>query len=270
MTFEGESGSFRKVKITGSRTQKESEEHYKNFRKFLKEGDSVLRITMDESLPKEIRKSANEKYKANYSWRRKVDYDYIDQNPNSIFGVHLLDFYATTFGKEKTKKLYSKLSKKIKETSYGRSISKYLEVNQDIRVGSKYVDFSLNDVDGKTVKLSDFQGKIVLLDFWNTNCGPCIQEFPFLKNAYQEFKNKGFEIVGVSDDKSEEKWSKMIQQKELSWVNLRNKNKLESTPHLIYGINGIPDNFLINQQGVIVARRLKGEKLIEKLQELTK
>ncbi|MCP4101673.1 MAG: TlpA family protein disulfide reductase [Lentisphaerae bacterium] len=120
---------------------------------------------------------------------------------------------------------------------------------------------------GELTKLSGFEGKLILLDFWASWCGPCIKEYPALRKAYSKFNNDGFEIVSVSEDQTKEIWLKSIEKNELNWVNLWQDNGRKADPYLIYGINGIPDNFLINEKGIIVARNLRSEKLISKIEE---
>lgn len=268
ISFSASKGGFRNAKITGSKLQKVSDTHYKNFRKYLKEGDSIYKISINKNFSKDIRERAKKEYKDNYSNRRKLDYSFIENNPKSLFSAYLLDFYSTTFGKQETKKLYNNFSKEISESSYGQSINEFIELNSNLQIGDNYVDFSLNDIKGNTVRLSDFEGKYILLEFWNTNCSPCIKEFPYLKNTYNNLRKEGFEIVSVSDDKSKDKWLNLIKKENLEWRNLRTKNGTKDKVYKIYGINGVPSNFLINKKGVIIAQDLRGNKLIDKLKQV--
>ena len=116
---------------------------------------------------------------------------------------------------------------------------------------------------GEMIKLSNFEGKLILLDFWSSRCGPCIKEYPALRKAYSMFNEDGFEIVSISEDQAKETWLKSIEKNELNLVNLWQDNGGKADPYLIYGISGIPDNFLIDENGIIIARDLRGEKLIE-------
>jgi peroxiredoxin len=263
-------GKLANAMIKGSAIQEYADKFVKSRKVFFQKRDSLIKFVRDTTNDADAIAKAKASYNSYYGYRWMVAKEFVQNNTNNYYSINLLDGYKNYFSKAFIKDQYSLFSEELKSTSHGKNIQRYLDLKRDLTIGDSYVDFSMKDTNDKDVRLSDFQGKIILLDFWNTNCGPCIEEFPTLKNAYQTFKNKGFEIVSVSDDKSEERWSKMIQNKELNWVNLRNKSELDSEPHLIYDINGIPDNFLINQEGVIVARNLRGEKLVEKLQELTK
>lgn len=142
-----------------------------------------------------------------------------------------------------------------------------MELNKNLKIGDKYVDFSMANDKEELIKLSDFEGKLILLDFWASWCGPCIKEYPALKKAYSQFNKDGFEIVSISEDQTRDSWLKAIENNELNWINLWQEEGSKADPYLIYGINGIPDNFLIDKNGIIVARDLRGEKLIKSIEQ---
>ena len=121
-------------------------------------------------------------------------------------------------------------------------------------MGDKFADFESTDTDGKIVKLSDIKAKAVLLDFWASWCFPCLAENKNLVKIYADYKKYGFEIFGVSGDTEKEAWLETIKQDKLIWTNVFDGKGMDSKPFLIYGINGIPDNFLINSEGIIVAK----------------
>ncbi|MCE2611709.1 AhpC/TSA family protein [Flavobacteriaceae bacterium D16] len=199
--------------------------------------------------------------------RLKRNVEFVRNNPNSLHSAYILSVYATTWGKEESKELFDKFSRKNKNSRYGIRISKYIELNKNPEIGDKYVDFEMTDINGKTRRLSEFNGKLVLLEFWASNCGPCRIENPNLVKTYYEFKDKGFEIFAVSEDIERENWIKAIEKDKLPWLQVSDLDK-NNKAYLIYGISGIPDNFLIDQNGIIIERNLRGEKLNEKLKEL--
>lgn len=200
--------------------------------------------------------------------RLKKCIEFINKNPNSIHSAYILSVFSTTWGKEKTKKLFDQFSEKNKNSDYGKSIAKYIELNRALKIGEKYVNFQMKDTDGKIRNLSDFKNKIVLLEFWASNCGPCRQENPNLVKTYKKYNSKGFEIFAVSQDIDKTSWLKAIEKDKLPWLQVSDLKGRYNSASLIYGISGIPDNFLIDQNGIIIGRNLRGEKLNEKLAEL--
>ena len=136
-------------------------------------------------------------------------------------------------------------------------------------VGKKVSDFTQADKDGKVVKLSYYKGKYLLLDFWASWCHPCRGENPNVLKAYNQFHPKGLEIVAVSLDTKKESWLKAIAEDNLPWTqisDLKQKNEVADQ----FGVNSIPDNFLIDPNGVVIARGLRGEDLEKKLAEIFK
>jgi peroxiredoxin len=131
-------------------------------------------------------------------------------------------------------------------------------------------EISMPDVNGKLVSLSSFKGKYVLVDFWASWCGPCRQENPNVLVAYQKFKNKNFTILGVSLDDDKANWEKAIKDDQLSWTQISDLKKWQSTIVGIYQFDGIPFNVLIDPQGKIIASGLRVAELEKKLAEVLK
>lgn len=140
-----------------------------------------------------------------------------------------------------------------------------------IQIGDAAPEISLNSVQDKPVSLSSLRGKVVLIDFWASWCGPCRQENPNVVKAYNRFKDKGFEIYSVSLDKDKASWVKAIEKDGLLWPSHVSDLKYwQSAAAQTYGVNGIPATFLLDKDGKIIGKNLRGEALEKKLEEVLK
>ena len=137
-------------------------------------------------------------------------------------------------------------------------------------IGQQYTDLEMADPDGKMHKISEIvgEGKYVLVDFWASWCGPCRAEMPNVLEAYNKYHDKGFEVIGVSFDNKKEAWVKAIGQLKMPWLQISDLKGWECAAAPIYKINSIPDNILIDPQGKIVDRGLRGKELHTRLEKL--
>lgn len=139
-----------------------------------------------------------------------------------------------------------------------------------MRIGEDAAELSLPDQNGKIVSLSDLKGKVVLIDFWASWCGPCRHNNPHLLKLYNKFHDKGFEIYGISLDEEMDSWRKAVHHDRLSWIQVIDDKGWEAKSASKYGVDMIPASFLLDKQGVVRAIDLEGSELESNIRELLK
>lgn len=165
---------------------------------------------------------------------------------------------------ERLDRLFSALSPEVRRMSMMQRLATKVEGKRRSLVGRAAADFNAPDSSGNLVRLADFRGRYVLLDFWASWCVPCRQENPGLKALYTRYKQKGLEIIGISVDEDGRRWRKAIIEDALPWIHVSDL-KRESTLANLFGVQPIPDNFLIDPKGIIVAKGIHGRELEEAL-----
>lgn len=260
-----------KTKITGSKTQTAYEnyqdqldrfdnqmrEYYKLYQQAVEAGeqekideyDSIQTILYEER-GKFIKKYAYENNKSFISpfivYRNSYDYDL-----NSLQKV--LDNFGSS----------------IDSSKYIGYLNDFLGVLKRTAVGQLYVSFMMQDTTGVYLPISSLIGeKYLLVDFWASWCGPCRAENPNLVTLYNEFKDQGFEILGVSFDSNRERWIKAIKDDHLDWYHVSDLKGWENKVGKLYGVRSIPANVLIDPNGYIIGKNLRGEELRTKLEEI--
>lgn len=200
--------------------------------------------------------------------RRKNIIEFALKNPDSYFAMHSLPEAMHGTKPEVILETFNKMSQRLRLSYEGQSLYKILSADKLTALGATAPNFTQKDMDGKPVSLSDYKGKYVLVEFWASWCSPCRAESPNLLKQYASYKDKGFEILGVSVDSDKGKWLDAIKKDGLTWTQVSDLNGWENEARKLYGISGVPANFLVNPEGKIVGTHLTGEKLNQKLAEL--
>lgn len=196
--------------------------------------------------------------------------------PNALFAVRILNpivekDYITAFSQSLERRFPNQPQAQDFNRRYAQFLAQQQQMNAPAggpEVGAPATEIALPQPNGETFKLSSLKGKYVLVDFWASWCPPCRAENPNIVAAYQQYKNKNFDILGVSLDDDKEAWQAAIQKDHLTWHHVSDLKRWESAAARAYNVQGIPTNFLIDPNGVIVARDLRGKALQQKLQEL--
>jgi peroxiredoxin len=193
---------------------------------------------------------------------------FILNNGKSVVSAYLALSNAYQFDLDNLKEINKALDPSIAESKYVLKLKEREGILSNLTQGHVAPDFTMKDTSGNDFKLSSLRGKVVLVDFWASWCGPCRHENPNVVAAFNKFNSKGFTVLGVSLDNKKDKWLEAIAQDGLSWTQVSDLKKWDCAAAKLYGIMSIPANFLLDKQGVIIASGLRGEDLEKKLEEV--
>ena len=194
--------------------------------------------------------------------------DFIQKHPDRLFSAHIANV-AKEDSYERGNELYDLLTEDIKASYLGKELKKDVDALAVSALGVPCPDFQVKDEEGNTVTLASLKGKILVLDFWASWCGPCRQEMKNLREQYAEFKDRGLQIMSVSLDDSQEKWLQACEEEQIPWISARDENGWgKSEIRKLFGIQAIPFIVLIDEEGNIVAKNIRRNLLREKIIEL--
>ena len=252
ITITGDKNDLDNISVKGSETQDQFSEYshsIKPYEKMFAEGG----VKDAESVAKV----------------EKISEDFVKKYPSSyVSPIAIIRILQSSGNVEVADKLFASLSKDVKKSSLGKYLDQQLAVAKINPIGSEVVDFSQTDTAGKTVKISSFRGKYVLIDFWASWCRPCRMENPNVVAAYNKFHDKNFTILGVSLDQAKQAWISAIKMDGLAWTQVSDLKGWGNEVAGLFHVTSIPQNLLIGPDGKIVAKNLRGEALDQKLGEL--
>lgn len=193
-----------------------------------------------------------------------------ETHPKSFLSVLLVDnmFNAPEVDIQKIKKTYAILDSSLKTTKVAKLVEKKMGNFKSLTQGNEAPAFSAPNPDGKVVSLKESLGKVTIIDFWASWCGPCRKENPNVVSVYKDFHDKGLNIISVSLDKDGAKWKEAIAKDNLTWTHVSNLKFWEDPIAVLYNIKSIPATFILDEKGNIIARDLRGEELRTKISSL--
>ncbi|WP_395045015.1 redoxin domain-containing protein [Flavobacterium sp.] len=196
--------------------------------------------------------------------------NYPEQNPKSFISLLVLlqEVNNPKADIERIKKTFAKLDSTLKITKPGKEIQTKINNFKSISINDLAPDFSAPNPDGKVISLKKSLGKVTIIDFWASWCGPCRRENPSVVALYNEFHSKGLNIVGVSLDKTLVDWKKAIEKDGITWTQVSNLKFWEDPIAKLYKVQSIPSTYILNSEGRIVAKDLRGDLLRAKIIEL--
>ncbi len=258
------------VKIKGCATQDEYVEFTEMTKPLLDQFDSVQTLAMAGKLEQaEVQKVAMEIQKK----YEEANLTFVKNNPSSYVSSLLTYEYfrqKPQLASKDKKALLDKLDPKIQESHFGKKMVELIGANESTAAGKEAPNFTLPDPNDKNVSLASYKGKYVLIDFWASWCGPCRAENPNVVAAYKKYKNKNFTILGVSLDENKKQWLAAIKKDNLTWKHVSDLSGWNSSVVSLYNIKSIPSNVLLDPQGNIIAKDLRGLDLENQLSNLLK
>lgn len=265
--------SIKGSEVKGSKIHDLYTEYNKSMEPFSQKQESMYNEYMQAQMTQDTAKVAEilKQYDALYEEQKQAVKDYIKNNNTSHVAAYVAKSYLSyELDHNGLDSLVASFDASVANSVYVADMKKRADVLRKVAVGQPAPDFSLNDTTGTPVALSSFKGKYLLIDFWAAWCRPCRAENPNVVALYKDYKDKGFEILGVSFDATREDWVKAIKDDGITWTQVSDLKYWNSAAGRLYGVNSIPHTVLLDKDGIIIAKDLRGDELRAKVAELLK
>lgn len=261
--------------IVGGQTQKDYQDYNNTMRSFAMQQQAIV-TSYNDAKASNDGNTMNAKY-AEYqalelSMKTAVK-DFIKAHSKSAVSGYAIYYNyqnAPNVTPEELESVVNLMDKSLLTTKYGKLGQEKLNQMRGSTIGYPATNFAQADPNGKLINLTDFKGKYVLVDFWASWCGPCRGENPNVVRAFNQYKDKGFTVFGVSFDQNKEKWLQAVEKDGLTWAQVSDLKGWGNEAGKLFGITSIPQNLLLDKEGKIIAKNLRGAELDAKLEELLK
>lgn len=264
---------LRKAEITGSATQEVYQEYAKmqgaNNQEFRSLQGAYQKAAAEKN--QAAMDSVEKQYDAIVAKIMKENVEYVKKNSTSVAAAFI--GYRLTYEMETVEEMdtmYIGFADNVKKSSYAIKIKEKIDVLKNSAVGKPAPEIALNTPEDKPFKLSSLKGKVVVIDFWASWCGPCRRENPHMVEIYKEFHDKGVEFLGVSLDKKKESWLKAIKDDGLIWNHVSDLKYWDCAAAKLYGVSSVPSTVVVDQNGVIAAKKVFGDDLKAEIEKLLK
>ncbi len=270
ISITGDAKEMGKLKVTGSVSHKDFSDFQAAFDPLVRQNNAAA-STINSMPPGPDRDGLMNVYNNILQNIQKEVDKFVNSKPHSFVSPFVLYVTAQFYDDlSLLEKRFNLLDTTVRHSQIGISLSQYIAYHKIGAVGTEAVDFTQPDTAGTPVSLSSFKGKYVLVDFWASWCGPCRNENPTVVENYNKFRSKNFTVLGVSLDRpgQKEKWVEAINHDGLTWSHVSDLQFWNNAVALLYHIQSIPQNMLIDPSGKIIARNLRGSELQTKLCEV--
>lgn len=273
MSIAGDLKDNKNISVTGSKAQELIKEYNNENKKFYNQLRELGKQYSEVSL--ENNQAELERIENEYNQVEKNQNNYISlfltKNSNNFIAPYILYNNRYNYELNELEDYVNNFNIKV-ESEFSKLLNDYIAILQRVDIGQSFVDFTQETPEGNLMSISELVGKskLLLIDFWASWCGPCRAENPNVVEVYNEYHEKGFDIIGVSLDMEKDKWIEAIEKDGLIWHNISDLKYWNNEGAKLYGISSIPSNVLIDQNGIIIAKNLRGEDLRNKVEEILK